>query len=95
MLKIMRKFNTFEKYVKEIMFILSLAMVVLLSGCGSAKDIMVKTEYKDVYVPIRCEVSLPQKPVYNKNSPSSAAEMANYYLLVEETLKGCIGVKDE
>lgn len=83
-----------DDYTKEILFILSLLMILLLSGCASNnKNLVVKTEYKDVYVPIRCEADMPPKPNFNHLEPKSAGELINYYLLVEDMLKGCIDAK--
>ena len=55
---------------------------------------MVRTEYKDVLVPIKCKVSLPAKPKFDSSNMQSAVELAKYYQTCEALLKECAGVGD-
>ncbi|MEA8983494.1 hypothetical protein [Campylobacter jejuni] len=62
---------------------------VFLSACAS-KDILIKTEIKEVKVPIKC----PLKPL-DKKDLESAKEISKYYLEVENIAKLCTEEKDE
>ncbi|EGF1230026.1 hypothetical protein IB030_001652 [Campylobacter jejuni] len=64
-----------------------------LSACAS-KDILVKTEYKEVKVPIKCPLKLPLKP-FDKGDLESAKKIAKYYLEVENIAKLCTGDNNE
>lgn len=66
---------------------------VFLSACAS-KDILIKTEIKEVKVPIKCPLKLPLKPL-DKKDLESAKEISKYYLEVENIAKLCTGEKDE
>lgn len=69
--------------------IVMFALVTLFSGCAS-KDVVVKTEFKDVYIPVKCEVKLPPKPKYNPLNLQSVKDIAKYYEIVELELKRCV-----
>lgn len=53
---------------------------------GCAKE----TIYKDVYVPVKCQMELENKPVFD-GSFESAKELMSYFLRTEEKLKICVG----
>ncbi|ELE3179484.1 TPA: hypothetical protein SBY56_001982, partial [Campylobacter coli] len=54
----------------------------------------IKTEIKEVKVPIKCPLKLPLKPL-DKKDLESAKEISKYYLEVENIAKLCTGEKDE
>ncbi|EAJ2708308.1 hypothetical protein AZE66_08345 [Campylobacter coli] len=66
---------------------------VFLSACAS-KDILIKTEIKEVKVPIKCPLKLPLKP-FDYGDLESAKKISKYYLEVENIAKLCTGEKDE
>jgi conserved domain protein len=82
-----------EYIIRFILFLIGLALCVSLSGCA-AKPAMVRTEYKDVLVPIKCKVSLPAKPKFDSSNMQSAVELAKYYQTCEALLKECVDVGD-
>ena len=82
-----------EYIIRFFLFLIGLALCVSLSGCA-AKPAMVRTEYKDVLVPIRCKVSLPAKPKFDSSNMQSAVELAKYYQTCEALLKECANVGD-
>ena len=61
-----------------------------LCGCSSKPEIIVKTQYQDVYVPVACIDKMPTKPKFNKDDLASAKELMGYFLTCEELLKGCV-----
>lgn len=75
--------------VRILLFVLAIAMILLLSGCAN-KEQLVKVEYQDVYVPIRCNAQMPNKPKFNADDLNSAKELLIYYKQTEELLKRCI-----
>ncbi|HEQ3635877.1 TPA: hypothetical protein VGT46_000650 [Campylobacter coli] len=66
---------------------------VFLSACAS-KDILIKTEIKEVKVPIKCPLKLPLKP-FDYGDLESAKKISKYYLEVEDIAKLCTGEQDE
>ncbi|AQW80789.1 hypothetical protein [Campylobacter pinnipediorum] len=67
-------------------------LVLILSGCANdVKNIEPRYIYKDVYVPIKCQASMPQKPK-NDRSFESHKQIMLYLLECERLLKECLGV---
>lgn len=82
-----------EYIIRFFLFLIGLALCVSLSGCAKPAP-MVRTEYKDVLTPIKCEVSLPKKPKFDSSNMQSAVELAKYYQTCEALLKECVDVGD-
>ena len=82
-----------EYNIRFVLFLIGLALCVFLSGCA-AKEPIVRTEYKNVYIPIKCEVKIPAKPKFDPNNMQSALELAKYFQTCEALLKECAGVGD-
>lgn len=68
----------------------SLLMAFFLIGCSAKPEVIVKTQYQDVYVPIACVKEMPTKPKYSPSDLQSAKELMGYFLTCEELLKGCV-----
>lgn len=76
------------------LIISSLILAFCLVGCGSKPEVIVKTQYQDVYVPIACIKEMPAKPKYSPGDLQSAKELMGYFLTCEELLKGCVNGSD-
>ena len=75
---------------------LAVICVLTLAGCaGKEPTVITKTEYKDVFVPIRCINKMPNKPKYDYENMQSAKELMRYYKTCEELLKGCASQDNE
>jgi conserved domain protein len=72
----------------------SLLVAFFMAGCTSKPEVIVKTQYQDVYVPIACIKEMPTKPKYSPNDLQSAKELMGYFLTCEELLKGCVNGSD-
>ena len=68
----------------------SLILAFCLAGCGAKPEVIVKTQYQDVYVPVACIEKMPTKPKYSPSDLQSAKELMGYFLTCEELLKGCV-----
>ncbi|WP_232209591.1 MULTISPECIES: hypothetical protein [Campylobacter] len=79
-----------QRNLRKIVFIILLSFAVIMAGCANKPEIITRTLYQDVYIPMKCDVKLPEKPEYDKNDPDSAKKLAIYYKQVEKLLKGCI-----
>lgn len=75
---------------REITFYLILTSVILLSGCSTKPEIITRTEYQNVYMPVKCEVDMPTKPNFDENNLDSAKGIAKYYQEVERLLMECV-----
>ena len=82
-----------EYIIRFILFLIGLALCVSLSGCAKQEP-LIRTEYKDVLVPIKCKVNLPTKPKFDSSNMQSAVELAKYYQTCEALLKECANVGD-
>lgn len=82
-----------EYIIRFFLFLIGLALCVSLSGCAKQEP-LIRTEYKDVLVPIKCKVSLPVKPKFDPNNMQSALELAKYFQTCEALLKECANVGD-
>ena len=82
-----------EYIIRFILFLIGLALCVSLSGCAKQEP-LIRTEYKDVLVPIKCKASLPAKPKFDSSNMQSAVELAKYYQTCEALLKECANVGD-
>ncbi len=68
----------------------SLLVAFFIIGCGSKPEVIVKTQYQDVYVPVACIEKMPTKPKYSTSDLQSAKDLMGYFLTCEELLKGCV-----
>lgn len=68
----------------------SLLVAFFIAGCASKPEVIVKTQYQDVYVPVACIEKMPAKPKYSPSNLQSAKELMGYFLTCEELLKGCV-----
>ncbi|WP_103643587.1 hypothetical protein [Campylobacter concisus] len=67
----------------------SLLVAFFMAGCTSKPEVIVKTQYQDVYVPVACIEKMPTKPKFSPENLESAKELMGYFLTCEELLKGC------
>lgn len=68
-----------------------LVILFCLVGCSSKEpEIVVRTEYQEKKVPIRCINHMPTKPVWDTSNPSYSYDLLlRYYELVEKLLEKC------
>jgi hypothetical protein len=70
--------------------LISCFFALAFSGCTTKTQ--TEYVYKDVYVPVKCNATIPLKP---KNDGSFEADKQKmiYFLKVESLLKECVGAK--
>ena len=68
----------------------SLILAFCLVGCSSKPEVIVKTQYQDVFIPVACIEKMPAKPKFSPSDLQSAKELMGYFLTCEELLKGCV-----
>ncbi|WP_233994414.1 hypothetical protein [Campylobacter fetus] len=61
-------------------------MIVAFSGCSAKSETI--TVYKDVFVPVACNATMPKKPK-NDGSFESKKELMGYFLECESLLLQC------
>lgn len=59
------------------------------TGLECSPKVMVKTEYRDVKVPVRCNVSAPARPQYNPDPVMGVVDLCEYAEKLELLLKTC------
>lgn len=74
-----------SKYFKKTLFI---AFLLLLTLAGCASKPIVRIDTKKVFIPIKCNLTLPNKPKED-GSFQSHKELLIYYLEVESIAKDC------
>lgn len=67
-----------------------LLFAVFFAGCAAKPEIITKTQYQDVYIPVKCQVKIPQKPKFDKKDLQSAKALAVYCRQVEALLMECV-----
>ncbi|PAF42765.1 hypothetical protein BKH40_07655 [Helicobacter sp. 11S02629-2] len=65
------------------MKILFLSFSVLLSACST------KVVYKDVYIPVKCDITTPIKPKPTNDLITNIANAFTYSKLLEDALNFC------
>lgn len=84
--------HTRSRVVRKIVFVILLSVIVLLSGgCASKPEIIVKTEYQEVAMPIKCAVVLSQNVEFSEVDPQTWIDIGRYHNEVELLLKACTG----
>ena len=71
----------------KIYFFIFLSYIVLFVGCC---DKTPQKAIQRVYIPIKCDVKLPAKPLFDPADPKSLKGLIIYYIQIENLLKGCI-----
>jgi len=51
---------------------------------------MTKVEYRDVKVPVRCEVHIPPRPAYNDDTVMGIVDILEYTEMLETLLRVCV-----
>ena len=67
-----------------------LLFALFFAGCATKPEIITKTQYQDVYIPVRCQAKIPEKPKFDKKDLGSAKALAVYYRQVEALLMECV-----
>ncbi len=80
-----------SKYIIEaihwlISVVIFVVALVIFSGC-TPKTI---TQYEQVYIPIKCDVNIPQKPNDTKDEVKNNLLIINYVKQLEQALKRCM-----
>lgn len=65
--------------------------VFVLCGCGAKEHNII---YKDVLIPVKCQVKMPLKP-RNDGTFEAHKKLMIYYLECENALKFCLGLKND
>lgn len=72
--------------IKAVFFALC---TLLFNAC--AKEVIYKTVYKDVYIPVPCTFQPPEKPKYNGNPTLGVYDLIDYikkYHIAAQTCQG-------
>ena len=76
------------------LIISSLIVTFFMAGCSSKPEVIVKTQYQDVYVPVACIEKMPIKPKFSPENLESAKSLMGYFLTCEKLLEGCVNGSD-
>lgn len=71
-------------------FLIAVFSLAVFGGCAGKESVI----YKDVYLPVKCGVDIPKKPVNDKTFKAHK-ELMIYFLKIERLLKICAGKEDE
>lgn len=66
----------------NILIIFFISFIII--GCST------KTEYKHIYIPTKCEIDMPKKPIYKDDEVLFARDLTIYSLLLECKLHFCL-----
>jgi len=62
---------------------------IMASGCTTKT--VTKIEYRDVKVPVRCDVAIPPRPAYNPDAVMGVVDILEYAEKLEALLRACVG----
>ena len=68
-------------------YILAFFCLIVFSGCASKPIVKIQTQ--KVYIPIKCNLKIPNKPL-DDGSFQSHKDLAKYFLQVEQIAKDCV-----
>jgi hypothetical protein len=68
-------------------YMLLITLCAVFTGC--APKVVTNTVYKDVYIPVRCNVTPPPRPQYNPNPVLGVVDILEYVEKLELLLKTC------
>jgi len=51
-----------EKELRCMLFIMCLTLITFLGGCATKPEVVTKVEYQEKIIPVRCNVTIPEKP---------------------------------
>lgn len=66
-------------------FLVAIISVILLAGCAEPSIV-----YKEVKIPVRCDIKLPEKPEKSDDLVDTYARILKYTELVEAGLYFCV-----
>lgn len=71
---------------------LLLITTLLFIGCSTKCDpeVIKQVEYKETVKAVKCQVTIPEKPVYDEKDITSFDKLMDYYDNIETMLKGCV-----
>lgn len=82
--------TTYKQTLLKPVILYFIILSLIFAGCSSKPEIIVKTQYQEVVVPVKCLTQMPHKPTYRVDDLNSATELAKYYNEVEILLQGCV-----
>ena len=56
-----------------------------------APKVVTKTEYRDVYVPVKCNAPIPPRPMYDGDPVMGVVDLLEYTEKLELIIKACTG----
>ena len=68
-------------------------MIFCAGIMGCAPKVTTKIEYRDVYVPVKCNAPVPEKPAYNPDPVMGVLDILEYVEKLELIIKACTGDK--
>ena len=76
--------------IKSFILLTLFAFLLLINGCAT------RVIYKEVKVPIKCNIDLPKKPLIKETDLiTSFKEFLIYSEVLEEDLKFCVGIVED
>lgn len=79
-----------NKELRAVVFILIVTIIVLFGGCANKPEVITKVEYQRQVVPVKCNVTIPEKPNYDPSDLETAKNLGIYYSDVEVLLGRCV-----
>ncbi len=79
--------------VRMIILVISLILTyIMLSGCAQARErVVYNTVYQDVYIPVKCGISPPERPVKADNPVLATVDIIGYTEALELAFMACVG----
>lgn len=62
---------------------------LVLFGCSAKEQVVYRQDIQEVYIPVRCKVDVPKKPIPTGDTVKDNINIISYSKEVEQALKAC------
>lgn len=87
------KLFQFKKELIRLLIVITVLIftAVYMPGCTNQPEVVYRTVYKDVLVPVKCDITLPIRPIQTDSPVLNTLNIIEYTQTMEIALKACRG----
>jgi len=85
--------NSYSIFSPLIRISVILFYLVGITACSGA--VQERVIYQDVYIPVKCEIASPERPVFAGQAAVMVADLITYARELESVIKICAGADNE
>ncbi len=77
-------------FIKAVIFTVAFIIICMFFGCSAKADAKYYPVYKEVNVPVKCSVDIPNLPTFTGNVMEDNINILKYASKLKETLISCV-----